>query len=135
MTNERVLHIQQNLNNLELSSVLTATIKFGILKNKMAMKNTLLSYDSLSQQLVNEAKTALQYDEEVAKVDPLYKQQMDEQVNTYATNSPLFLNWKVSESDYVPYKIDIDEFLKVPNYNTFIIFDCHEIFVENLQTA
>lgn len=135
MTNERVLHIQQNLNNLELSSVLTAPIKFGILKNKMAMKNTLLSYDSLSQQLVNEAKTALQYDEEVAKVDPLYKQQMDEQVNTYATNSPLFLNWKVSESDYVPYKIDIDEFFKVPNYNTFIIFDCHEIFVENLQTA
>lgn len=131
MKNERVIHIFQNLNTLEASSVLTQNVKFGILKNKSKMKETLLAWNTISDELFAEAKTANQYDEEMAMLDVGYKKQMEELCNNYANNHVRYATWKNEESNYVPFQISIDEFLKCQNYNTMLVFDCHEIFVEN----
>lgn len=135
MTNERVIHIFQNLQTLEMSSVLTATVKFGILKNKAKMKDTLLAWNALSDELFAEAKTANEYDDEMAALDPGYKSHMDELCNNYANNHNRFVAWKNEESNYVPFQIDIDEFIKCQNYSTVLVFNCYEIFVENPNNA
>jgi hypothetical protein len=131
MKNERVIHIFQNLGTLEISSVLTATVKFGILKNKSKMKETLLEWEAMSNELFAEAKTANEYDEELAALDAGYKAQMDELCNNYANNHNRYITWKNEESTYVPFQIDIDEFIKCQNYSTMLVFNCYEIFVEN----
>lgn len=131
MKKERVIHIFQNLQTLEMSSVLTAPVKFGILKNKAKMKDTLLEWTALSEELFAEAKTANQYDEELAALDEGYKTQMTELCNNYANNHVRYATWKNEESNYIPFQIDIDEFIKCQNYSTMLVFDCYEIFVEN----
>lgn len=135
MNNERVLHLSQNLNTLELSATLTPKVKFGILKNKMRMKDTLMAYDQLSQELLAEAKTANEYDEELATVDPGYAAEMDKIISAYGNNHQRFIDWKGAESTFVPFQVDLDEFLKCHGYNPTIVFNCYEIFVETVNES
>lgn len=130
MTNERVMHINQSLGVLEVTSKLTPKIKFAILQNKMRMKDTLLEYSGLNDSLIEEGKTAVQYDQVMADLDENYKKSADEMVTSFANNSPRWAEWKAAESSYIPVQISIAEFIHCENYQSSIVMDCHEVFTE-----